>query len=50
MTRVFIHGGPVDVLCSCGQPKTKSEPLAYGFRMWFMCDDCDLDVAIDVIE
>mgnify|MGYP001577618850 len=50
MTRVSIHGGKVDVLCACGHPQMKTEPLQYGFRMWFLCHDCDLDVALDVIE
>jgi hypothetical protein len=50
MTRVSIHGGQVDVLCGCGQPRMYSELLQYGFRLMFDCSDCQVSFAIDVIE
>ena len=50
MSRVTIHGGEVDVLCACGSPQMKTEPLQYGYRISFLCHDCDFYVALDVIE
>jgi len=50
MTKVTIHGGQVDVMCACGQPKMYTEPLKYGFRLMFTCEDCHVSFALDVIE
>lgn len=50
MTRTRIHEGAVDVLCECGHPTLTHRPLAYGFRINITCIDCNVDVALDVIE
>jgi len=49
MTRISIHGGQVDVMCACGQPKMYTEPLKYGFRLMFTCEECHVSFALDVI-
>jgi len=48
--RVSIHGGQVDVLCACGHPEMMVTPLKYGFRLNFICVDCNIEFALDVIE
>ena len=50
MTRTQIHGGAVDILCSCGAPVIKAESLNYGFRLMCWCDECNVSFALDVIE
>ena len=50
MTRTQIHGGAVDILCSCGAPVVKAESLNYGFRLMCWCDGCNVSFALDVIE
>lgn len=50
MTRTRIHEGNVDVLCECGHPHLTTEPLAYGFRIMIRCRECNVRLALDVIE
>lgn len=48
--RTQIHEGFVDILCECGHPKLKHEVLNYGYRINVSCYDCNVHIALDVLE